>query len=803
MAMSKSKVEAIYPLTFTQQSFLHHHLYEEIDHGYIHNQCKIKGNLNIELFQSAWEKVIQRHTALRTSVHWENIKKAVQVVHIQANMNWNIQDWRTIPELEQEEKKQQFIEELLRKKTSLNKAPISQISLIRLTDIDYFFVWSIHHIVMDGYSTAMILKDVFDIYQDAEIDLHPTGSHIDYLKWVDSQDSDRLKHFWSNYLEGIDKPTLLKRQTSFKPSSLFKDYHIQLSRDEAVQIETFGRQNRLTVHSLIKGIWALLIRKYTNQQDIIFGTVSTGRTTDYPNISSLAGLLAKLYPLRIRLEEEELTVTDWLASIQKEQMQIASYENVSLDQIMSWNPYLPHQLFDSLFVFEKYPWTGIKNEEIEFSGRGMFTSTYPFNFIVHHIDGISFQFRYQQGYISEEGIKWMSDNLLLLIQYILSNPTVSVKEICDQISDFKDASFVEEEIVEEKVEDRLHSYVAPSTPLELKLTKVWEEVLNINPIGVNDDFFELGGTSLLAIRLFGQIEKQLNHFLPPTILLENRTIKALSNTIEEKFGEGEIQRWSSIVPLKTKGNKAPLFCIHAGGAHVFYYSVLSKHLDREQPMYAVQPLGLDGNASGFTGIKDVAAHYIKEMQQIYPQGPYALLGYCLSTAICLEMSHQLHKAGETSSLLIVDSGPSVLDPIPIPPKNTLGNFFSLLQQGKFDTMKQSIQRRLYPIKEGLKNAFRSDQEKNLEKVRHELDLFYQQYHWEPYDGNKIILLRCKDTAENPAFDRHITQWEQLALKGLEVHVLDGNHKTIFDEPEVQFLAKQLTVLLNRENNENA
>jgi amino acid adenylation domain-containing protein len=191
------------------------------------------------------------------------------------------------------------------------------------------------------------------------------------------------------------------------------------------------------------------------------------------------------------------------------------------------------------------------------------------------------------------------------------------------------------------------NYVAPNDHLELQLTKIWEKVLNVQPIGVRDNFFELGGHSLLAVELFAQIHKNFGKKLPLATLFEAPTIEQLAIVLRNKVWS---PKWSSLVAIQPSGSKPPFFCVHGAGGNVLNYHRLAHYLGSDQPFYGLQSQGLVGLPS-HTKIEEMASSYLKEIQTIQPKGPYYLGGYCMGGTIAYDMAQQLYAQGQQVALL--------------------------------------------------------------------------------------------------------------------------------------------------------
>src|SRR2546425_11761169 len=199
------------------------------------------------------------------------------------------------------------------------------------------------------------------------------------------------------------------------------------------------------------------------------------------------------------------------------------------------------------------------------------------------------------------------------------------------------------------------SFATPGNELELKLTRMWEQVLRVQPIGVDENFFELGGHSLLAVKLFAEVEKSFGKNLPLATLFQAPTVRQLARVLHD---EGWQTAWSSLVMIHPGGARIPFFCVHAAGGNVLEFHELARHLGPDQPFYGFQAHALDGKSAPFTRVEDMAVHYIKEMREFQPQGPYLLGGRSFGGTVAFEMACQLYDQGEEVGLLaLLDTYP--------------------------------------------------------------------------------------------------------------------------------------------------
>ena len=347
---------------------------------------------------------------------------------------------------------------------------------------------------------------------------------------------------------------------------------------------------------------------------------------------------------------------------------------------------------------------------------------------------------------------------------------------------------------------------APTDELELKLTQIWQKVLHVRTIGVDENFFELGGHSLLAVKLFVEIQKAFGWNLPLATLFQAPTVRQLGRVLRD---EGWQAAWSSLVPIQTAGARRPFFCMHAAGGNVLEYEHLARLLGDDQPFYGLQAQGLDGQRAPHTTIKEMAAHYIKEMREVQPEGPYLLGGRSSGGTIAFEMACQLHGAGEQVALLaLFDTFPAGYFKL-LPGSAGFGQRFTrqlkkwrmhVANLGQLNAVekavytvnklqfapakiKHKIYRRVYkfyrkfgkPLPQVLQNI----EEINFTAVK--------DYQPQIYSGDVTLFLATDLTADYDSADG----WRELVRGKIETHQVPGNHLDMIKEPGVRVLAEKL------------
>jgi len=353
------------------------------------------------------------------------------------------------------------------------------------------------------------------------------------------------------------------------------------------------------------------------------------------------------------------------------------------------------------------------------------------------------------------------------------------------------------------------AFIAPRDNLELQLLRIWEKLLNINPISVTDNFFDLGGHSLLAVNLIAKIQKQFGQNLPLATLFQGSTIEQLASILRHQQG---FTSWSPLVEIQPSGSRLPFFCVHPVGGNVLSYVELARCLGPDQPFYGLQAKGLDGQHSPYTKIEDMAAYYIEALRVVQPQGPYLLGGWSMGGIVAFEMAQQLQRQGhEVGLLALLDSWtPDYAN------KNSRGDFDDTALLSRFaeelgrrfgNTLPVSydVLQQIHPLEqmnyilEQAKMAAIIPSDVGLMHLRPLLEVFkrnlqaIQNYVPQLYP-NQITFFQASVKLSQDLSDS-VLGWNDLTVKPVKVYTVPGNHYTMLTMPYVQVLSDQLRQVL--------
>src|SRR6266550_3289811 len=424
-------VEDIYQLSPMQQGMLFHSLYSPGTGTYFEQSLfTIKGELDVSAFAKAWQSVVDKHSILRTSFIWEDLKEPLQVVHRQIDLQIAQLDWRDLEPSGREQQLQSFIDSDRRMNFDLTTAPLVRLALLRFAEDEYKFLFSRHHILLDRWSRALLLKDFFASYkafsQAEQPQLEGTRPYRDYLTWLaDQQDRGDAEEFWRTSLAGFTEPTRFAVDRpvdrSDKEVNAYADLRVRLSEGTTEKLQSFARRQRLTLNTLAQGAWALLLSHYSGNDDVLFGVTVSGRPATLPGVESMVGLFINTLPLRVHTPAR-MSVLSWLKDLQEEQTTMQQYEYSSLMNIQGWSE-VPRgvPLFESIFVFENLPaGEGYESEnrgvEIR-ADRGLGSTTgYPLTVLVSPGAQITVQIVYDRALFEPDAMRRLLGHYQTLLQ---------------------------------------------------------------------------------------------------------------------------------------------------------------------------------------------------------------------------------------------------------------------------------------------------------------------------------------------------------------------------------------------------
>ncbi|HZN20448.1 MAG TPA: amino acid adenylation domain-containing protein [Micromonosporaceae bacterium] len=367
LVVERGGVEDLYPLAPLQRGLLFHTLANPGSGVYFEQfSIRLDGPLDVAAFDRAWRALLDRHAVLRAGVAWQGLTVPHLVVEERVELPLAHHDWGDLAEAQQEAR---LAELLLADRTQgfdLARAPLTRLHLVRLAELRWHVVWSHHHILLDGWSVALLIQEVFDTYEAIRggrfVPAPPPRPYRDYLGYLAGLDLAGAWAHWRRVLSGVTGPTPLGAdRPAVRTGRSDADYaraHLRLPPDRSDAVREFAREHRLTLDTVLHGAWALVLADRSGTDDVVFGVTSSGRPPELEGVEEMVGLFINTLPARVRVDRDQ-PVVSWLSGLLRDQVQARQFEHTPLDQIRGWTSVPPDRpLFDSGRGLENYPMDG-------------------------------------------------------------------------------------------------------------------------------------------------------------------------------------------------------------------------------------------------------------------------------------------------------------------------------------------------------------------------------------------------------------------------------------------------------------
>jgi amino acid adenylation domain-containing protein len=386
---------------------------------------------------------VERYDILRTLFYYEQVDQPLQIVLKHRAANIYFED---IGHLNQETKNQYLKEFHLKDRKrgfDLSTDMLIRVSLLKTGETAYQVVWTFQHILMDGWCTGIVFKELLYVYQrlshNQTLELAPVTKYSSYIRWLKRQDKEKGLNYWRTYLEGCEEqangqvPTLGKQKNEKEGQYLQDEYLMGLEQSLTNSLNRLARENRVTMNTLVQTLWGLLLQRYNNTDDVVFGTVVSGRPSGISGIEQMVGLFINTIPVRIKSNGKK-PFSRLIKENQDQALKAKSYEYLPLADIQA-NSYLKRELIQHIMVFENYPLEKeVKNinETPDFYVKGLQSyeqTNYDFNMIVIPGTQLSIKFIFNSLLYEKEWVERISIHLKYMIEQIIESPNIEEREI--------------------------------------------------------------------------------------------------------------------------------------------------------------------------------------------------------------------------------------------------------------------------------------------------------------------------------------------------------------------------------------
>ncbi|WP_160310998.1 non-ribosomal peptide synthetase, partial [Streptomyces sp. 150FB] len=433
--MKRSRIEDILPLSPLQEGLLFHAQYDDeaADIYVVQLVIALRGRVNSPALRKAVDDVLTRHANLRVRVQHRKSGQPVQIVMGEVETPWKDIDLTHLTPEAREAELQRIVAEDRARRFDLSKAPLVRCSLIRMSDDDYRFIWANHHVLLDGWSNAVLFQELFGLYQNSgEARLRRVTPYRDYLAWTAKQDMEAARTEWRTALSGLEESTRLAPAQAHGSAEAFPA-QVTLSLDEDLTrgLTELGRARDLTFNTLIQGAWGIVLGRLTGLTDVVFGTTVSGRPPELPGVETMVGLFINTIPVRVRLDPGR-SVLDVFARLQDDQSRLMPHQHLGLSEIQKTAGLT--DLFDTVVVFENYPVDEAASTALgaglELAGvSGQDATHYPLSLMVLPRDELRLRLDYREDVFTRDEVEQLAARLVRVLSTIVGKPGTPVRDV--------------------------------------------------------------------------------------------------------------------------------------------------------------------------------------------------------------------------------------------------------------------------------------------------------------------------------------------------------------------------------------
>lgn len=479
--MMEPKIKKIYSLTALQEGMLFHSLYDGKSSYFEQITANMCGDIKQELFEKSLGILFERYDILRTIFLFEELEQCYQVVLEERKPEIEFVDISYKNKEEQIKYIEEFKKQDINKGFDLSNDLLMRVSVIKIEALSYMVIWSFHHIIMDGWCISILMKDFLRIYSSLKEGalpcLEPVKQFSEYMEWLEAREPERTKEYWDKYLKGYSKKTGVPENKTGVEQHEYKQeiYCFDINEDITNSLDIIGKENALTLNTLLQTAWGILLQKYNQTDDVVFGSVVSGRPPEIEGIERMIGLFINTLPVRVKKEKHQSFIS-LAKAVQQSSAESTEFEYSSLAKIQSDSEY-GKDMVNHIFMLENYPIEEeLRNGEESNSGAISFSNitsyenpNYNLNLMFIPGDKITVKLGYNYFAYTEAYIKKIEGHLLKIIGAIIKHASIDIDDIDiltseERVQILSDFNCTESEYPENKTISQLFEEQVKRTP---------------------------------------------------------------------------------------------------------------------------------------------------------------------------------------------------------------------------------------------------------------------------------------------------------------------------------------------------
>jgi amino acid adenylation domain-containing protein len=802
----KSDVPA--PLSFAQEQFWTIEQFRNLGAAYnIPLAVRLRGKLDVHALQASLNTVLERHEALRTVFASITVGQVIQQVLPVTQWLLRVIDLRLCSQAGRAERCKELLQEELHQRFDLARGPLVRALLIKLGDEEHELMLTIHHIIADGWSMALLIKELNKSYEahllkvSANLPALPI-QYADFTRWqaewLATPAAEACREYWLRQLDGELRELALPydRPRTGTADCRGGTCHFEVPSDLAAKLKDLSREQHVTLYVTLLAAWKTLLSRLTGQTDISIGTPAATRSQ--PEVQDLIGCLINTLVMRTNLNDNP-TVGELLGRVRTtahEAFAHRDYPYVELTRALARAGKASHSLYNVMFAWQNTPFAEFKLPGLETETFAVDTGAAKFDLLLAMQEtpsGLSGSIEYREANFDRATVeRYVRALLAILYDFVQHDPSAkvanlpAVQEIANgptlglAVNSYRTYCSTSTTPLSDNLE-------LPSHQIERRLSAIWQESFGLPRIGLRDNFFDLGGDSLLATALLARMEREFQQTFSIAILLERPTIQQLADWLRS---DRRVREFSSLVMLQAGRGGTPLFVMPGIHGSLWEFRKLTGLLDPALPVYGLEPRGLDGLLVPDQTIDAMADHYVREIMRVQPTGPYHLAGYSLGGPVAYEMAQRLRAAGHQVAMLCLIDAPTGGHSRPMRFLQSIVNTTARIMRAGYNLLGNYAGWKPLVDKEELLNELDEltpGRQLIFETHRAALDRYVPK----PYPGY-VTILRAAIPPWWPKsyFDDTSRQWLNYTAGG-EVYEIPGSHYTLFADENINGLAEKL------------
>ncbi|WP_147466576.1 condensation domain-containing protein, partial [Pseudomonas cichorii] len=781
---------------------------------------RLNGQLDADALQAALDRLVARHEILRTAFALVDGQPEQRIAAADRGFALSRHDLRERSNAE----RQQIIEQLGESNAStlfdLGNGPLLRGCLIQTGDTEHVLFITLHHIISDGWSNSVLAHEISVLYSacsQGKKDPLPALplQYADYAvwqrQWLQGAALQAQTDFWRNHLQGA--PALLNLPLD-RPRPALQSYaggiiDFALPAALSEQLRTFSQAQGSTLFMTLLAGWSTLMTHLSGQDDVVVGTPVANRQR--AELEPLIGFFANTLALRVKAERKA-SVARLLIGIKDLSLAAFNHQDLPFEQVVSAlqpTRSMSHSpLFQVMFSLNNTPPAPLTlpDLQIEALESAHHTTQFDLSLSLTEDQGSLYgSMQYASDLFDKTTVQNILDLFSLNLEHLVADAQQPVDALLAQLPPLvRGESAPQLSAPAQDVEEQALPFAAPQGDTELAIARIWQELFKTEQISRHDDFFKLGGISLMAVQMTSRLRKVLGKPIAVRDLFVEPTVAGFARTLEQQAGQATR---SNLVPIRRNGSQRPLFLVHPLGGEVQYARDLAPLLDSDLPVYGLAASGFNAGEKTPNTIPALAASYLTAIRALQPKGPYRIAGWSAGGLIAHEMAHQALAAGETVEFLgIIDTSVHKVAPAEQPISE---------EQFLLEWLPESIE----PGVRNQLNAYAADNriEQMLELCLAN-DLLPQEL-GKDIDARSLrthltvayAIRQAVDAYVSPVTDVHVSLftamdqprvdptlgWSDLQGERLQITALRGEHNTLVMEPHVRALAEAVSLALKR------